>query len=164
MSHSQQTGEDEIISYLHSSVCKQQQTFSSVCKQQETFSPSLVKGISVLLSNGCLLIRMSQVVSCWQLESRKLQTASESSRKLQKEVQLPSIPHWMNEDLHRHTNKGRSAYLLIFHLDQLLRLHVRSGQREDGNGALHTIILSHLTAEETHERQGFRHTHRQTCR
>lgn len=36
-------------------------------------------------------------------------------------------------------------YLLIFHFDQFLGVHIWSGQRQDGDRALHTVVLSQFT-------------------
>lgn len=38
-------------------------------------------------------------------------------------------------------------YLLIFHFDEFLCVHVWSGQRQDGDGTLHTVILSQFTVK-----------------
>ena len=38
-----------------------------------------------------------------------------------------------------------ASYLLIFHFDQLLSLCIWSGQRQDGDGTLHAVVLRQFT-------------------
>ena len=42
-----------------------------------------------------------------------------------------------------------AVYLFVFHLDEFLCLGVRSGQGENGDGALHPVVLSQFTGKHT---------------
>lgn len=41
-----------------------------------------------------------------------------------------------------------ASYLLIFHFDEFLGLHIRSGQRQDGDGTFHSVVLSQFTGKD----------------
>lgn len=48
---------------------------------------------------------------------------------------------------------NKAPYLLVFHFYELLSLHVWSGQRQDGDGTLHPVVLCQFTAETMWEKR-----------